>query len=297
MRTVIGFTLWAVLCVSTQAASPDKLRIYTVNYPLQYFAQRIAGAHAEVIFPVPAGLDPAFWQPAAESIGDFQRADLIVLNGADYAKWVGLAALPRRKLIDSSARFRERYIQIANSTTHSHGPDGEHGHVGVAFTTWLDMQQAIVQSQAIARALTRKRPQHAGDFARKLAALAADLQRLDDQFRATAATIGAQAMLASHPVYQYFSRRYELNVRSVLWEPDEVPNAVQRSELESLLAQHPARWMIWEASPAAATLAYLKTLNVKAIVINPAGNRPTGGDFLGVMQQNLANLTRVAVAD
>jgi zinc transport system substrate-binding protein len=290
-HTLFGLGLLATLSVAVQAAEAERLRVYTVNYPLQYFAQRIAGDHAVVLFPAPDDVDPAFWQPEAEEIADFQKADLILLNGAGYAKWVSRVALPRRKLVDSSAGFRDRYIHVEDSVTHSHGPAGDHAHAGVAFTTWLDMHQAIAQSQAIAKDLTHRRPQNADTFARNLAALEADLQELDKRFVAVATEIGEQPLLASHPVYQYLARRYGLNLRSVMWEPDQVPTATQWSDLTALRAQHPARWMLWEAPPAAETAARLRALGVESMVFAPTGNRPPGGDFLSAMQKNLANLS------
>ena len=42
--------------------------VYAVNYPLAYFAGRIAGDSVEVVFPVPADIDPATWVPDAESL-------------------------------------------------------------------------------------------------------------------------------------------------------------------------------------------------------------------------------------
>ncbi len=65
--------------------SEEKPIVYTVNYPLYYFASRIAGDAAEVVFPVPEDVDPAFWMPGTEEIAAFQKADLILLNGAGYA--------------------------------------------------------------------------------------------------------------------------------------------------------------------------------------------------------------------
>ena len=132
--------------------------VYTVNYPLQYFAQRIAGDHADVIFPVPAGIDPAFWQPDAETITRFQDADLILLNGAGYAKWTGRASLPRSKLVDSSAGFRDKLIENTDRIAHSHGREGSHSHAGTAFTTWLDFSQAAAQVRTIRDALSRLHP-------------------------------------------------------------------------------------------------------------------------------------------
>jgi zinc transport system substrate-binding protein len=83
------------------ALAGDKLRVYTVNYPLAYFAERIAGDLATVIFPAPPNVDPAFWMPNAETIAAYQTADLILLNGADYAKWTAKVSLPRSRLVDT----------------------------------------------------------------------------------------------------------------------------------------------------------------------------------------------------
>ena len=54
---------------ASAAVADDRLRIYTVNYPLQYFAQRLAGEHAEVVFPAPPAIDPAFWTPDVQTWG------------------------------------------------------------------------------------------------------------------------------------------------------------------------------------------------------------------------------------
>ena len=44
------------------------LAVYTVNYPLKYLAERIGGERVDVVFPAPAGEDPAFWSPDAETV-------------------------------------------------------------------------------------------------------------------------------------------------------------------------------------------------------------------------------------
>ena len=57
------------------------LRIATVNYPLAWMASRLLPS-AEVLFPAPTGIDPAYWQPDSQTIsGVYQAADIIALNG------------------------------------------------------------------------------------------------------------------------------------------------------------------------------------------------------------------------
>ncbi len=292
MRSVLW--LWVALLlalpVNAVGAEGDRLTVYTVNYPLQYFAQRIAGEHAEVVFPAPGDVDPAFWQPSAEDITAYQQADLILLNGAAYAKWVQRVALPRRKLVDTSAAFRDRYIQVQGGVTHSHGPKGDHSHAGTAFTTWLDLTLAVEQARAIAKALIRLRPGQAADLDKNLELLVGDLLALDQRLMAMVAADPGQRFIASHPVYQYLQRRYALDLHSLMWEPDRDPGEAEWAALGTHLAGHSARWMIWEGEPIPASVERLQAKGVQSLVFEPAANRPGQGDFLTVMARNLDNL-------
>jgi zinc transport system substrate-binding protein len=282
-----------ILGTSQWALAGEKLSIYTVNYPLAYFAQRVAGDLANVTFPTPPDVDPAFWVPDSRTVAAYQGADLILRNGADYAKWANKVSLPFSRTVDTSRGFKGRYIEQPNMSTHSHGPSGQHSHGGTAFTTWLDLDQAAQQSAAIAQALTRKRPDAKEQIERNLQALKDDLLGLDSRIGEIAGREPGRPLLASHPVYQYLARRYGLNLKSVMWEPEEVPNDSQWAELEGLLKEHPAKWMIWEGQPAEKTVERLRTLGVESVVFDPCANRPATGDFMTVMLENVKSLHRI----
>ena len=273
-----------------EVTATGRLSIYVVSYPLGYLAERIGGEHASVVFPAPPGVDPAYWTPDPETVAAYQGADLILLNGAGYARWVELASLPQARSVDTSAAFHDRLIPLEETVTHRHGPTGAHSHEGLAFTIWLDPTLALEQARAIADALTRARPEHEADFRANLAGLEADLRALDAQLAAAAASLKHAPLLFSHPVYQYLVRRYSLNARSVHFEPDESPNASAWRALRELLAEHPARWMLWEAAPLPEVARALRELGVGSRVFDPCGNVPDEGDFLKIMQLNAAEL-------
>ncbi|MGH8614103.1 MAG: metal ABC transporter substrate-binding protein, partial [Gammaproteobacteria bacterium] len=188
--------------------------VYVTNYPLKYFAERIAGAHAKVVFPAPKDVDPAFWMPDLEAIQGYQRAELILLNGAGYEKWIDQVSLPQLKLVDTSSGFRSRYIKLADAFNHTHGPGGEHTHGETAFTTWLDFKLAERQAGAVAEALRRLHPQRAQSVAENYDALKRDLAALDRQLTEIVAQHPQKPLIASHPVYQYLAQGYGLNLRS-----------------------------------------------------------------------------------
>ncbi len=278
--------------VSESADVSGPLQVYTVNYPLQYFAQRIGGDEIEVEFPAPGGLDPAMWLPDTETITAFQQADIVLLNGAGYAGWVGRVSLPPSRLVNTSAGAADRYVLETGVPTHTHGPEGEHAHGDVAFTTWLDATMAIDQARAIAAAFSELRPEAAASFDAGFEGLEADLMALDSELMRIAATVPGRPLLASHPVYQYLADRYGLNLVSLHWEPDTSPDAGMAAELNEALAGHPAATMIWEATPNPATVEMLRERGVESIVFDPAGGSPADGDYLSVMRDNAANLAR-----
>lgn len=276
-----------------KAAEAASINIYTVNYPLKYFAESIAGKFASVTLPMPTDIDPAFWSPEATDIAQLQQADLILLNGANYAKWLPKVSLPLSKLVNTSSEFRDAYIAIESAVKHQHGTGGEHSHTGTAFTTWLDFSQAAQQAKAIFKALSRKKPNLNSAFVANFISLQKSLLELDNELTQIGASLEGEAIIGSHPVYQYLKRRYQLNLKSVHWEPEEPPSESQWQQLQQLLKTHPAKWMLWEGEPSAETVAKLETLGIKSIVFSPCANAPKTGDFLSIMHQNVARLKTI----
>jgi len=275
------------------ALADSPLNVYVVNYPLKYFAERIGGPHVKVTLPVPADVDPVYWTPGIADISAYQQADLILLNGAGYAKWVSKVSLPRAKTVDTSRGFKDKYITIKETMTHSHGAEGEHAHEGLAFTTWLDLSLAAKQAEALFEALARKQPQQKDLFRANYLALEKDLLALDSRIKAIVSPKNTVPIIFSHPVYEYFEKAYGLKGRSVHWEPDQNPNPGQIAELNKLLENHPAKWMIWEATPIKSAVDVLEAKDIQNVVFDPCGKMPFDSDFLTVMQQNVSNLELV----
>ena len=99
--------------------------------------------------------------------------------------------------------------------------------------------------------------------------------------------------MASDPVYQYWARRYKLNLRSVHWEPDEAPTDEMWKEFQALMESHPAKWMIWEGPPLEETVKRLQALGVGSVVFCPCSNVPDKRrtqDYLTAVAKNVSLL-------
>lgn len=283
-------------CSEEQAVDADptgsarKLSVYTVNYPLAWAAEELAGDLAEVHFPAPADVDPAFWEPSVENLVAYQQADLIVLNGAGYARWPARFSLPENTMLDTSRKFSDQLIRIDGGPVHSHGPGGEHSHGELAFTVWLDLQLFARQVRAIGAALQSLLPQSAGEIEQRVALLQREVARLDGELATLGEALAGAPLLYSHPVYQYLDRRYQLNGRALHWEPGQVLSPSDLADLDRILAEHPARLMLWEDEPLPEIRALLARRGVSVVVFRPLGNRPVVGDFLDGMGDNAAAL-------
>jgi len=279
------------------SAGAGKPLVYTTNYPLQYFVDRIAAPVVEVRFLAPGDEDPAYWRPDAESVLAMQKADLLVLNGASYEGWLKNVSLSPQRMVVTTDGLGDFLIPLETETTHSHGLEGEHEHHGTAFTTWLDPTLAAAQAASIEGVLAARWPRHADRFATQLAELTRELTALDAEAQAIVAGNPGLTVIFSHPIYQYFIQRYGLSARSVHWEPDQMPDETQWRELRAILGEFRAAWMIWEAPPLPQVSGRLASMGVRSVVFDPCANTPGSGDYFSVMRENLETLRRVFAAD
>lgn len=294
---LLGIFLANMLCCA-QRPRPDEgtgqkvLGVCVVNYPLQYLAERIGGDRVQVTFPGPPDEDPAYWMPDAAAISQFQDADVILLNGADYAKWRQTVSLPEQSITNTTLAVADRYIMEDGTFTHSHGDGSQHAHGGLAFTTWLDPQIAIAQARAIRDAFIIQQPHAKAEFEAAFATVETELLQLDQRLRELLTGDRLVPIVFSHPVYQYFQRAYGLPATSVHWEPDQYPTAGMWHEFSGLLERHPADVMIWESEPREDIRRQLDALGVQSVVYDPCANRGPDGDFLGTMRKNVQRLTQ-----
>jgi len=275
-------------------AAAKPLVVYTTFYPTWFFTREIGGGHVQVVDPIPSDVDPIFYTPPPEMVRDYQeKADLIVLNGAGYAKWAANVMLPREKIVDAGAAFADELIIIKNATVHSHGKMGKHSHSGTDPHTWMDPTQAMEQCRAIAAALEKKDPAHAADYEAGLKKILARLKGLDDGFRALAKKGRKLPIVASPPAYNYICRHYGWEVKAFGFDPESKPELAEMKKLKDYLKDHPGiRYMVWEAIPIPEEAdIFRKEFGLEPVEFSPVEVPPKKGeDYFAVMKRNLKNI-------
>jgi zinc transport system substrate-binding protein len=284
---------------AVKTGQAGKLLVYTTFYPTKYFTERIGGDLVDVICPVPEDEDPIFWIPDDATIQRYQQADLIILNGASFEKWVETVVLPISRIVDTAKPLAAEFVHYESATVHSHGSSGEHTHEGIDGHTWLDPLNAIVQAGEIKDALIRRLPDRADEITARYRALEADLLSLDRALRAYALAYDKKPFLASHPAYNYIARRYGWNVINLDLDPEEMPSDESFAEIKAKMAEHQIKYLVWESFPAAAIDTRLREeLGLQNIEFSPceliSGAALEGGeDYLSVMRKNLENIAPI----
>jgi len=298
MRNILVILIVTLLIACTEkepggqgpVTAQNKPMVVTSNCPLYFFSSEIAGDLVDVRFPSIEG-DPAMWVPGGDEAIMLQSADLLILNGAGYESWLSFTTLSGENIVDTTANVQSMLLPIENTTVHQHGPQGKHSHQGTAFTTWLDPELAIEQSRSILQAVTQLKPDQAELFKTNFDQLEKRLRQLDQSLAQSFAKLAAQPVVFSHPVYQYLQHRYQINGRSLHWEPGIEPGTRDWIELGKLLQAHPAKLMVWEETPLDSTRGRLTEMGVQSVVFNPAANPGKPTDYFEMMNKNTDQIT------
>ncbi len=274
---------------------PTGTGVYTTFYPTTYLTEQIVGGMIPVTCPLPDGADPIYWRPPREVIAAYQRADLVVINGASFEKWVTTASLSPGLVVDSARPLAGELVHYENAVVHRHGPEGEHSHEGIDGHTWLDPLNAKAQAGEILRALGERWPEHAKAFADNAADLAVKL----DALHARLEKLSPPPLLASHPAYNYLVKRYGWEIDNLDLDPGQTPTGEQLDDIRARLAKRPMGLILWESEPTPAAAEKLKgEFGLRSITFSPCETAPPGAgsagvDFLSIMN---ANIDRLAAA-
>lgn len=280
----------------TKRAKP---KVYATFYPVRYFAERIGKERIEVMCPLPEDADSMFWMPSPETIRAFQQADLIIINGAGFERWIQKVSLPTSNIVDTTRPLEKEFIVLEYVITHSHGPGGSHTHEGIDGHTWLDPVFAKTQAGEIHKALSRLLPDCRDALDSNLASLTSDLDALHKAFGELTEVLDGEHMLASHPAYNYVARRYGWKVTNLDLDPAVMPDEKSMAQIKAIVDKESALVILWETKPLEKIAERLEEqLKLKSIVFSPCEildeeSIRRGQDYIGVMNENIRCLQEV----
>ncbi|WP_228266134.1 metal ABC transporter substrate-binding protein [Microlunatus elymi] len=286
----------AVTGTGSDGSRPGQLRIVASFYPFQFVAERVAGSHATVESLTKPGAEPHDLELTPKQVGSVTDADLVVYEQHFQAAVdEAVAQSGNQNVLDTTS-----VVPLQD-----HGPLGEdehddHDHAGNANLdphVWLDPNNMIKITDAVADKLTKIDPDHAADYHKNVGALDADLRQLDDSYREGLKTCQRTEFVTSHAAFGYLAERYGLQQISISGlSPDNEPSPARIAEVQHQISKYDVTTIFYEtlASPAVAQ-SIARDLGLRTDVLDPIEGiteQSRGTNYLAVMKSNLTALEK-----
>ena len=292
-------------CQSKEAKAPapaeKKLGVITTLFPLYDFARTIGGDKVEVTLLLPPGVEAHTFDPRPDDIMKIKRADLFVFTNEYMEPWADRllkgVATASLLVVDSS-----KGVSLLKAD-HEEGHEGEHDHHhhagGMDPHIWLDFANARIMVDNITAGMSAKDPVNKDYYAARAAAYKAELQKLDDDFKAGLASCRTREFIhGGHNAFGYLTRRYGLHYRPAVrsLSADAEPTPADFADLVRQMRKSSAKYIFSEEllSPRTAELIARET-GAGILLLHGAHNiskadLANGVTFIALMRKNLENL-------
>lgn len=192
------------------SASPTTIKIVTTTAMVNDIVRHVAGSRATVSCLIEAGVDPHLFKPTRGHIKQLQDADVVFYSG-----------------LTLEGRMVETFTQLQRSgkpvfaVTESldkeylRSPPDFAGHYDPH--VWMDVAAWSQCVDHVASSLTKHDAAHADEYHANAKAYREELTKLDAYVRTAIQSIPEKqrVLVTAHDAFEYFSRAYKIEVKSV----------------------------------------------------------------------------------
>ena len=257
------------------------------NFPLYHFVTSMVGDYSEVYYPFLEG-DPAHWKLGPEIIAEYQKADIVFVNGANYEGWLATASLRTSTVVNTTKGLKNNLIKREESMVHSHGPGGSHSHAGYYHTTWLDFKIANYQANHVKKALVQRFPDEKESIEQAYAKLSKELLSVDQYLDSLSDEMTDVILVVSSSEFHYLEKAYGFNMEYFDWQPEKVPDEIDLQRLSQIFPDGGS--ILFHTEPGNKFKKKMNEMNIKIREFWPMGNGLPGSDFRSMMVLNSITL-------
>jgi ABC-type Zn uptake system ZnuABC Zn-binding protein ZnuA len=298
---ILGLVMTAAVVAAVVAAVPAiaAVRVVATTTDMASLVSTVGGDVVAVEILVPPATDPEAFEPRPGDIDRVRRANLLVRVGLGYDFWLDalIAQAGEKRLmrggdgyLDASAGIPLLEIRgqsVVNEGGHAHGVANPH--------YWLDPENAVIVTAAIAEALARLAPAERNRIVanrqRFLAALEARLQRWSELL----APFAGVKLIAYHNSWPYFARRFRLDIVDFVEpKPGVTPSPAHLARLAAEGRKVGVRAILHEPyEPDDASRLIAERLGVPFVrLATSVGSVPHTEDYLALFEFNVTALAR-----
>ncbi|RCW65879.1 metal ABC transporter solute-binding protein, Zn/Mn family [Saliterribacillus persicus] len=307
-----------------EKAPDEELTIYTTVYPLQYFAEQIAGDEASVASILPAGSDPHNFEPTSQEIIQIAEADAFIYNGAGlepYAQKISDAiesedvkAVEASDGIDllehSDSHDQEEHKHEETEGEHEEEHEHEetedehegHDHGDQDPHVWLDPIRSIELAETIKDTLVEIKPDSEEVFNKNFETLTGELENLDKEFKEKIEGLPGNEIIVSHAAYGYWEHSYGIEQIPISGlSPTNEPSQKELQEIIEIAKNHGLKYVFFEqnVTPKVADVVRkeinAETLRIHNLSVLTEEDIENNEDYFTLMRTNLEALSEALI--
>jgi len=286
--------LLALPTCTKPASSPNQKPLAVASIFNYYDALRAIGEpDINTAILLPPGTSPHDFLATADQKPAVAHASFLIRNGLGLDDWADRLATGNTHLTQLVIGDKLRSIETKSELLPGQKPDEDqtlrNPHV------WLDPANQIKAAELIRDALIKIDPAHTEAYVQRAAAYINDIQKLDTDFQAAAATFTHHEFIGFHSAYDYLARRYGLKQVAALQElGSQGMSVAQVQEVIKIIRERHIPVLFSEtAFDAKQAQVVVNATGVKLGTLQPLETYDNLNDtYISLMRQNLAELKK-----
>lgn len=258
-----------------KAEGHSKIQVIASFYPLYEFTKEVGGDKVDVSLLVPTGVEPHDWDPTIRDIQRIEQADLLIINGNGFEKWVDK--------IDSSK------ITIIN-TGKSFGWLSESGDP-MDFHYWLNPLSAKLQINTISDGLIKADPNNIEYYKNLKKDYELKIDELHSKIK-TELNECKKDFIVFHDAFSYFANEYGLNQHVIIQsnDPHSEPTSKKLEDIIRLAKSLEINVIFTEEINLKTSQVIARELDGRTLVLSPLEIVEDNSSYIEKMDENLSNL-------
>lgn len=273
--------------------------IVTSFYPLTFITEQLAGDLAEVK-NLSAGQDPHDYQLTVNDKLAIERADLVIIQGADFESW-GDSIIHQLQKKQAPLIVATANLHLLEHEEHDDHEEVEGGHENEGDDhdhglydphTWFDPILMKQKVETVVTALITLDPENATVYKMNAAALLSKFDELHEAYSSALQSCKVEEAIVSHNIFGYVTERYGIKTHAIAGlSTQDTPSATLLAELTAEAEEGITTILTEESSVTAFAETLARETGLMLQPINPIEfSIPESADYFSLMRSNLAAL-------
>ena len=276
---ILSFAVWNTdQSIISVAADSTEISVMTSFYPLYEFTKQVGQDKVRVSLLVPPGIEPHDWEPTINELQKMYEANLIVINGIGFERWVDDIDTINSGIVIVDTSTGISLINIDHSSVDPH--------------IWLNPVMAKTQVTNIVNALVKIDPTNEKFYRDNAKSYQAKLDSLDTKIKNELSAC-KKDFITFHNAFSYFSIQYDLNQHTIIRSNDshseptlktleQIINLAKKFNIDVIFAE--------EALDTRTSQVIANEIGAKVLVLSPIEVGDENSNYLSKMENNLSNL-------